>query len=471
MNKSRIIPPEELKKQKEIAGEVFNYWQKKGKKPLAHIITYGCQQNENDSERIKGMLDKMGYGFTEENEKADFILFNTCAVREGAEMRVLGNVGALKHLKAKKPELLIGICGCMMQQEHMSKQVKSKYKHVSVVFGTHALYRLPEILLEALSENKRVFSTENSEGAIAEDIPVYREGDIKAWVSVMYGCNNFCTYCIVPYVRGRERSRRPEKIIEEVKELAKAGVKEISLLGQNVNSYGNDADFNMDFADLLREVNKIDGIKRIRFMTSHPKDMTDRLIDAMAECDKVMPQLHLPFQAGSSRVLEKMNRRYTKEQYLSLVDKVRSKLGNIAMTSDIIVGFPGETEEDFKETLDVLEKVRFDSVYSFIYSKRSGTPAATMPEQIPEDVQHERFDRLLELQNKISREINEDYFEKTYELLVEGKSKTDDNVMTGRTPEGKIVNFNDNGKCQAGDFVNVKITKVGTWSLTGEIVL
>lgn len=470
MNKSRIIPPEELEKQKEIAGEVLNYWQQKGKKPLAHIITYGCQQNENDSERIKGMLDKMGYGFTEENEKADLILFNTCAVREGAEMRVLGNVGALKHLKAKKPELLIGICGCMMQQEHMSKQVKSKYKHVSIVFGTHALYRLPEIMLEALSENKRVFSTENSDGAIAEDIPVYREGDIKAWVSVMYGCNNFCTYCIVPYVRGRERSRKPEKIIEEIKELAQKGVKEISLLGQNVNSYGNDADFNMDFADLLREVNKIDGIRRIRFMTSHPKDMTDRLIDAMAECDKVMPQLHLPFQAGSSRILEKMNRRYTKEQYLSLVDKVRAKLGNISMTSDIIVGFPGETEEDFKETLDVLEKVRFDSVYSFIYSKRSGTPAATIPEQIPEDVQHERFDRLLELQNKISREINEDYFEKTYELLVEGKSKTDEDVMTGRTPEGKIVNFNDGGKCRAGDFINVKITKVGTWSLTGEIV-
>ena len=287
-------------------------------------------------------------------------------------------------------------------------------------------------------------------------------------MSVMYGCNNFCTYCIVPYVRGRERSRRPEKVLEEVRSLAKAGVKEITLLGQNVNSYGNDADFDMDFADLLREVNKVDGIKRIRFMTSHPKDMTDRLIDAMAECDKVMPQLHLPFQAGSSRILEKMNRRYTKEQYLALVEKVRAKLGNISMTSDIIVGFPGETEEDFNETLDVLEKVRFDSVYSFLYSKRSGTPAATMPDQVPEDVQHERFDRLLELQNKISREINDECFEKTYELLVEGKSKTDENVLTGRTPEGKIVNFPDDGVTVEGDFVNVKITKVGTWSLTGE---
>ena len=356
MSKDVLLPKEELEKQKNICEEVKGYWLSKNKKPLAQVITYGCQQNENDSERIRGMLDKMGYDFTDDKDEADLILFNTCAVREGAEMRVLGNIGALKHLKAKKPELLIGICGCMMQQEHMVKQIKSKYKHVSIVFGTHTLYRFPEILSGALMKEKRMITVENSDGIIAEDIPIYREGDVKAWVSVMYGCNNFCTYCIVPYVRGRERSRRPEKVLEEVRSLAKAGVKEITLLGQNVNSYGNDADFDMDFADLLREVNKVDGIKRIRFMTSHPKDMTDRLIDAMAECDKVMPQLHLPFQAGSSRILEKMNRRYTKEQYLALVEKVRAKLGNISMTSDIIVGFPGETEEDFNETLDVLEK-------------------------------------------------------------------------------------------------------------------
>ena len=468
MKKDVLLPKEEIEKQKNICQEVKSYWSAKNKRPLAQVITYGCQQNENDSERIRGMLAEMGYGFTEDKDEADLILFNTCAVREGAEMRVLGNIGALKHLKAKKPELLIGICGCMMQQEHMVKQIKSKYKHVSIVFGTHTLHRFPEILSGALMKEMRMITVENSDGIIAEDMPIYREGDVKAWVSVMYGCNNFCTYCIVPYVRGRERSRRPEKVLEEVRSLAAAGVKEITLLGQNVNSYGKDADFNMDFADLLREVNKVSGIKRIRFMTSHPKDMTDRLIDAMAECDKVMPQLHLPFQAGSSRILEKMNRRYTKEQYLALVEKVRAKLGNISMTSDIIVGFPGETEEDFSETLDVLEKVRFDSVYSFLYSKRSGTPAATMPDQIPEDVQHERFDRLLELQNRISREINEEYFEKTYELLVEGKSKTDEDVLTGRTPEGKIVNFPDDGVTVEGDFVNVKITKVGTWSLTGE---
>ncbi len=464
------MPPEEMLHQQRQMATVRAYWESMQKKPLAMVVTYGCQQNENDSERLRGMLYEMGYGFTEDKEKADLILFNTCAVREGAELRVLGNVGALKHLKARRPGVIIGICGCMMQQEHMVRQIKSKYKHVSVVFGTHTLYQFPDILFRALVQNLRVFDVTDSEGEIAEDIPVYREGDVKAWVSVMYGCNNFCTYCIVPYVRGRERSRRPEKILEELRELASRGVKEITLLGQNVNSYGRDADFSMDFADLLREVNRVDGIRRIRFMTSHPKDMTDRLIDAMAECEKVTRQLHLPVQAGSSRILKEMNRRYTKEQYLALVDKVRAKLGNISMTSDIIVGFPGETEEDFLETLDVLEKVRFDSVYSFLYSKRSGTPAAQMPDSATEEEKHARFDRLLEVQNRISREINEEYGGKTYELLVEGQSKTDPGMLTGRTSGGKIVNFPDNGQIKPGDFVNVKITKVSTWSLAGETV-
>ncbi len=470
MSKTELVPQQEIDRQKLYIKKVRAFWDAIPKKPLAHVITYGCQQNENDSERIRGMLFDMGYDFTEDNEKADFILFNTCAVREGAELRVLGNVGALKHLKARKPETIIGICGCMMQQEHMVKQIKSKYKHVSVVFGTHTLYKLPEILAGALTENQRIIRVENIDGQIAEDIPVYREGDVKAWVSVMYGCNNFCTYCIVPYVRGRERSRMPEKILEEIQELAAKGVKEITLLGQNVNSYGHDADFCMDFADLLREVNKIEGIKRIRFMTSHPKDMTERLIDAMAECDKVVKQLHLPVQSGSSRILKAMNRRYTKEQYLDLVQRVRAKLGNIALTSDIIVGFPGETEEDFSETLDILEKVRFDSVYSFIYSKRSGTPAATMEDLTTDEEKHKRFDRLLEIQNKISREINEEYYEKIEEILVEGKSKTDKDMLTGRTTGGKIVNFPDNAHIHAGDIVSVKITKVSTWSLFGELI-
>lgn len=470
MSKTEFVPQEELDKQKQYSRAVRSFWESAQKKPLAHVITYGCQQNENDSERICGMLREMGYDFTEDNEEADFILFNTCAVREGAELRVLGNVGALKHLKARKPEVIIGICGCMMQQEHMVKQIKAKYKHVSVVFGTHTLYKLAEILFDALMKHQRIFAVENIAGQIAEDIPVYRSGDVKAWVSVMYGCNNFCSYCIVPYVRGRERSRRPEKILEEVRELVANGVKEITLLGQNVNSYGRDEDFQMDFADLLREVNQVEGLRRIRFMTSHPKDMSDRLIDAMAECDKVAKQLHLPVQAGSSRILKEMNRRYSKEQYLDLVAKIRAKLGNIAMTSDIIVGFPGETEEDFAETLDILEKVRFDSVYSFLYSKRSGTPAAEMEDPVSDEEKHRRFDRLLEVQNRISREINEEYFGRSEEILVEGVSKTENTMLTGRTSGGKIVNFPDNGSVQAGDIISVKITKVSTWSLTGEII-
>lgn len=469
MSKTEFVPQEEMDRQKTYIQTIRSFWKSAQRKPLAHVITYGCQQNENDSERIRGMLFEMGYDFTEKNEEADFILFNTCAVREGAELRVLGNIGALKHLKARKPDVLIGICGCMMQQEHMVKQIKSKYKHVSIVFGTHTLHKLPEILSGALTNSQRVFQVENIVGKIAEDIPVYREGNVKAWVSVMYGCNNFCTYCIVPYVRGRERSRHPEKILQEVRELAANGVKEITLLGQNVNSYGRDADFNMDFADLLREVNKVEGIKRIRFMTSHPKDMTERLIDAIAECDKVAKQLHLPVQAGSSRILKEMNRRYTKEQYLELVNKVRARLGDISMTSDIIVGFPGESEEDFSETLDILEKVRFDSVFSFIYSKRSGTPAAIMDDATTQEEKHRRFDRLLEVQNRISREINEEYFGKVEEILVEGESKTDAQMLTGRTSGGKIVNFPDNKRAKAGDIVFVKITKVSTWSLTGEI--
>ncbi len=468
MKSDRFISQEEMAQQKEFSERVCAYWKGRQKKPLALVITYGCQQNENDSERIRGMLSVMGYGFTEDKEEADLILFNTCAVREGAEQRVLGNVGALKHLKARRPELIVGICGCMMQQKHIAEQIKAKYKHVSLVFGTHVLYRLPQLLEETIRETNRVFCIEDSEGVIAENVPILRAPDSKAWVSVMYGCNNFCTYCIVPYVRGRERSRKPEKILDEIKMLAAQGVKEITLLGQNVNSYGKDTDDGMDFADLLREVNQVDGICRIRFMTSHPKDMSDRLIDAMAECEKVMPQLHLPLQAGSSRVLAAMNRRYTKEDYLALVEKVQKKLGHISLTSDIIVGFPGETEEDFSETLDVLEKVRFDSVFSFIYSKRTGTPAAIMENQVPEEIQHERFDRLLEVQNRISREINEEYFEKTVEVLVEGASKTDSGVLTGRTPEGKIVNFLDDGKTHAGDIISVKITKVSTWSLGGE---
>lgn len=468
--KQILLSEDEIKIQKEFSQKVKEMFLVKEKTPKALVETYGCQQNENDSERIKGMLSEMGYTFTESRDEADLILFNTCAVREGAEMRVLGNIGALKHLKAKREDLIIGICGCMMQQEHMVKKIKSKYKHVSIVFGTHSLYSFPEIVYKAISKNERVISLVESEGRIAEDIPVYRESKASAWVSIMYGCNNFCSYCIVPYVRGRERSREPENIIAEIKELAKRGVKEITLLGQNVNSYGKDLDRDVDFADLLLIADKIEGIKRIRFMTSHPKDMTDKLIETLPKLKNLCDQIHLPFQAGSNRILKKMNRGYTKEDYITLVEKVRKVMPDAVFTTDIIVGFPGETKEDFNETLDVLKRVRFDSVFSFIYSKREGTPAAKMEDQIPENIKHENFDKLLDVQNKISREINETYDGKICKIMVEGVSKTNDLMMCGRTSGGKIVNFPKDENLREGDFINVKITKISTWSLMGERV-
>ncbi len=463
----KTVSPEEMKQQTIYSNRVKQLLS--GHNPKALVITYGCQQNENDSERLRGMLAVMGYTFTENKEEADLILYNTCAVREGAEQRVLGNIGALVHEKRRRPELLIGLCGCMAQQEHMAKTIKSKYRHVSLVFGTHSLHKFPQILCEALLEEKRVFSIENSEGMIAEDIPIYRTGDPKAWVSVMYGCNNFCTYCIVPYVRGRERSRKPERVLEEIKGLVAQGVTEISLLGQNVNAYGKDLEEDIDFADLLRMVNDISGVRRIRFMTSHPKDMSERLISAMAECDKVMPQLHLPFQAGSDRILSAMNRYYNQAQYLDLVSRVREKMPDITLTTDIIVGFPNETDEDFEETIKVLEAVRFDSVFSFIYSKRKGTPAAKIDDKITDEEKHMRFDRLLEVQNRISREINDACFGKTYELLVEGESKTDKNMLTGRTPGGKIINFPKKDGIKTGDYVTVTVDKTNTWSLSGTL--
>lgn len=462
------ITAEEMNQQTVYSDRVKRLVLSGGKTPKALVITYGCQQNENDSERIRGMLKQMGYDFTEKKEEADLILYNTCAVREGAEQRVLGNVGALVHEKRRRPHLQIGICGCMMQQEHMAKTIKQKYKHVSFVFGTHTLYKFPQILYEALESEKTVISVEDSEGVICEDIPTYREGSAKAWVSVMYGCNNFCTYCIVPYVRGRERSRLPENVLSEVKELVANGVTEITLLGQNVNAYGKDLQQEIDFADLLMQINQIKGLRRIRFMTSHPKDMSPKLIDAMAACDKVMPQLHLPFQAGSDRILAAMNRRYTQAEYLDLVRRVKEKMPGIALTTDIIVGFPNETKEDFEETIKVIEAVRFDSVFSFIYSKRQGTPAAVMEDAISDEEKHENFNRLLEVQNRISKEINDACLGETVELLVEGESKTDAMMLTGRTPGGKIVNFPKEEGIKEGDYVTVTITKTNTWSLLGE---
>lgn len=459
---AKQISPEEMAEQQDYLLQVRQLQQNK----KAMLLTYGCQQNENDSERLRGMLAEMGYGFTEDTEQADLILFNTCAVRENAELKVYGKLGALKHVKRRKPSLCIGVCGCMTQQETVSKTIQKRYPHVDFVFGTHALYRFPSILYHALQQ-KRIFDVECEEGRIAESIPILRNDPFKAGVSIMYGCNNFCSYCIVPYVRGRERSRQLNQVVDEVKTLAQSGCKEVMLLGQNVNSYGKDLDCHEDFADLLHEVAQVSGIERIRFMTSHPKDISEKLVQCMADHDNICNQLHLPFQSGSNRILEKMNRRYTKEHYLSLIALVRSYLPDVALSSDVIVGFPGETEEDFLETLDVVRQVRFDHLYTFLYSKRPGTPAAEMPDLVSQEEKQNRFERLLELQNVISRQINEELVGKVLPVLVEGKSKTDKDKLSGRTEGNKLVHFTGE-ESLCGKVIPLCITKAQTWSLTGE---
>jgi len=440
----------------------------KVKKPLAFVETYGCAQNESDSEKLKGMLFDMGYGFCDDAKKADLILYNTCAVRENAELRVFGNIGAVKNLKRKNPELILGVCGCMMQQEHIAEIIKKRYPHVDMVFGTHALYRFPEILAGAMAEN-RVFDTETEDGSIFEGISYKRDEPPLAKIPIMYGCNNFCSYCIVPYVRGRERSRDKEDILKEIKEVAASGYKEVMLLGQNVNSYGNDLESGLSFARLIKEVAKVEGIERIRFMTSHPKDISDELIEVMATEPKVCSQLHLPVQSGSSRILEKMNRKYTREQYLEIVKKVREKIPGIVLTTDIIVGFPGETNEDFEETMSLLSEVEYDLIFSFIYSKRKGTPAAEMPDVLTDEEKHKNFDRMIELQNIISKKKNDEYMGRIEEILVEGTSKTNPEFLSGRTSGGKIVNFKGDMSL-VGSIVNVEITETKTWSLGGQII-
>ena len=432
------------------------------------VETYGCQQNNSDSERIKGMLADIGFAFCDKPDNADFILYNTCAVRENAELRVFGNLGALKNIKRKRPEVIIAVCGCMMQQEHIAARIKSKYKHVDLVFGTHALYRFPRLLSEVIT-GTRVFDIKNEDGSVCEDISYSRDPIPLAKVPIMYGCNNFCTYCIVPYVRGRERSRNAKNIIDEVRRVASEGYKEVMLLGQNVNSYGNDTDGEITFAQLLKEVCTVDGIERVRFMTSHPKDISDELIEVMASEDKICKQLHLPIQCGSDRVLKLMNRKYTKEKYLQTVKKVRDAMPNIVLTTDIIVGFPGETNEDFEETLNVLKEVEYDTIFSFIYSKRVGTPAAEMPDVLTDEEKHKNFDRMLAVQNEISKRKNDAYLNTVQKVLVESHSKTNDSTMTGRTDGGKVVNF-VGGDELIGEMVDVKITSAQTWSLFGEII-
>ncbi len=436
--------------------------------PRAFVETYGCAQNENDSERIRGMLIDMGYVLCDGVDDADLVIYNTCAVRENAEVKVFGKLGALKNKKAARPSLVIGVCGCMMQQEHIAEDIRKKYRHVDMVFGTHALYKLPE-LLDKARLGARVFSTENSDGEIAEGISVSRDNSNSAKVSVMYGCNNFCAYCIVPYVRGRERSRSAVNILAEVKEAAKSGYKEVTLLGQNVNSYGKDLDGGISFAQLLTEVCRVEGIERIRFLTSHPKDISDELIEVMAKEPKICKQLHLPVQSGSDAVLEKMNRRYTRSDYLDIVRRVREKMPDIVLTTDIIVGFPTETEEDVDRTISLLREAEFDMVYSFIYSRRRGTPAAELQDCLSEEDKHRNFDRLTAVQNEISRRKNEAMAGRCERVLVEGVSRTNDQFLSGRTEGGKIVNFRGPAEL-IGKITEVRIQECKTWSLTGEII-
>lgn len=470
---AEYIEKAELEQQKayilRLKEECAQFCVQNGRAPVAVTHTYGCQQNENDTERIRGILQEAGFQFGTEEKTADLVIYNTCAVRENAEQKVFGRLGILKHIKESRPDMLIGLCGCMVQQPHITEKLKKTYSHVDLIFGTHALYKLPELLYHAWKEKKSVVDITDSAGKIAEDMPILRETPQKAWVSVMYGCNNFCSYCIVPYVRGRERSRTPDAILSEVRALVAEGCSEISLLGQNVNSYGKDLDEQVDFADLLRMVNAVEGVERIRFMTSHPKDFGDRLIDAMAECDKVCHQLHLPFQAGSDKVLADMNRKYTKAEYLEKIRKAKARIPDLSLSTDIIVGFPTETNADFAETLDVIRQCEFDNIFSFIYSKREGTPAAKMDFVLSEEEIHQNFDRLLEVQNEISKRKNDAFVGRTVRVLVDGVSKTDETTLSGRTPEGKIVNFAAPAEL-TGKYVNVEIIEAHTWSLNGKLV-
>lgn len=439
------------------------------------VLTMGCQLNENDSEKIAGMIEQMGYSLTNKIEEANLIVFNTCCVRENAEDKLFGKLGEVKKYKEKN-NTIIAIGGCMMQEKHIVEKLKRSYPFFDIVFGTHTLHKFPEDVYNVIKNRNRIEDILDIDGEVIEGLPIKRNDNIKASVSIMNGCNNFCTYCIVPYVRGRERSRKAEDIIAEVKCLAKEGYKEITLLGQNVNSYmrvererGEDVGKINSFAKLLREVNKIDGIDRIRFISPHPKDFTDDVIDAIRDCNKVCKIIHLPLQSGSTEILKKMNRKYSKEQYLNLVEKMKERIPEIVFSTDIIVGFPGETEENFEDTLDVVKKVCFEQVYMFIYSRRVGTPADKMEDQIPEKIKHERFNRLKELVESQIKINNLKYIGTVQKVLVEGKSKTNENMLTGRTQTNKVVNFE--GKDDLiGKVIELEIESEHMWYLKGKII-
>ncbi len=439
-------------------------------KPKYTIQTFGCQMNEHDSEKLCAMIEEMGYEKSVLQQECDLIIYNTCAVRENAELKVYGNLGALKNQKRKNPDLKIAVCGCMMQQPHVVEEIKTKYRHVDLVFGTHNIYKFPELLATSMDSESMLVDVWDVDGEVVEGLRSNRKFELKAFVNIMYGCNNFCTYCIVPYTRGRERSREVKDILDEIKELVKNGTKEVTLLGQNVDSYGKTLDEKVTFAQLLRKVNEIDGLERIRFMTSHPKDISDEVIYAMRDCEKVCEFLHLPVQCGSTSLLKKMNRHYSKEYYLDIIEKARREIPDIAFSTDLMIGFPGETEEDVLDTIDVVRKVKYDTAFTFIYSKRKGTPAANMENQIPEQVKHERFNRVLDAVNEEIAKISESYKDKVVEVLVEGRSKTDENLLTGRTRQNKLVNFTGGNDDLVGKLVNVKITSPKSFSLQGELV-
>ena len=469
MEHAAVISPAEIENQLARCRAVAELTAQWPEKPLAFVDTYGCQQNEADSERIRGYLEQMGFGFTGDEERARIIVINTCAIREHAEQRVFGNVGALVHVKRRRPDTLICLCGCMAQQPHVVKKIRESYRHVDLVFGPHALWKFPEMVESLLARRGRMFLTPDEPGSIAEGVPVVRQDQIKAWVSVMYGCNNFCSYCVVPYVRGRERSRRPEDILAEVGRLAAEGYKDITLLGQNVNSYGKDLPEPLDFAGLLEQVNAIPGEFLIRFMTSHPKDATRRLFETMARCEKVAPVLHLPFQAGNDRVLKVMNRRHTRAEYLEKIRQLKELIPDIVLTSDIIVGFPGETAEEFEDTLRVLEEVRFDALFTFLYSPRPGTPAAEMDDPMSREEKLANFNRLTALQDSISEEKHAAYVGKTVRCLLDGLSDDARYDLTARTPGNRLVRVVGDSSA-LGQFRDVKITGANKWSLFGELV-
>ncbi|SDO90362.1 tRNA-i(6)A37 thiotransferase enzyme MiaB [Clostridium gasigenes] len=439
------------------------------KNNLFFIQTYGCQMNEEDSEKLSGMLKTIGYSSTEVKEEAGIIIYNTCCVRENAETKVFGNLGHLKALKRKNPDLIIAICGCMMQQEGMADKILKNFPFVNIIFGTHNAFKFPEYLNRVKTEGIQVKEIFNKETEIVEGIPIDRKSEVKAFVTIMYGCNNFCTYCVVPYVRGRERSRTPKDIVKEIEGLISKGYNEITLLGQNVNSYGKGLDEEITFAMLLRKINEVPGIERIRFMTPHPKDLTEDVILAIRDCDKVCEQIHLPVQSGSNRILKKMNRNYTRENYIELIKKIRKEIPGVTITTDLIIGFPGETEEDFEDTLNLAKEIKYSLAFTYLYSRRNNTPADIMLNQVADNIKHERFNKLVDVINKGVISQNKTYEGQTVEVLVEGSSKNDLTMLTGRTRNGKLVNFKGEN-IKSGDLVLIKIIRAQPFSLIGEVI-